>query len=140
MAGYWLCVTTNESWNVVKKQRIWGVSERNRRKIERVKPGDFLVFYVKPKKIAGIFKATTKSFEDNERIFGAAGSDQNDVFPYRIRLETVKLAESPIPIEGLVGKLKFITSKTMWRGYFRRAMQIISEEDFSEIKSSIERT
>jgi len=64
MVNYWICVTNEENWNVVKKRKVWGVPERSRRQIENVKPDDLLVMYVKPQRVAGIFKAVSGSFED----------------------------------------------------------------------------
>jgi len=47
---YTLCVTNEENWEVIKKRKVWGVPRRSREFVERVKPGDLLVFYVSPKK------------------------------------------------------------------------------------------
>jgi len=135
MVNYWLCVTNEKNWEVIKQRRLWGVSERNRGKIERVRPGDFLIFYVKPKKILGIFKATTKQFKSGERIFDSTGFSEDEIFPYRIKLQPFALPENPIPIEKLIPELTFIISKRMWPGYFRKAMQAIPKEDFELVHS-----
>jgi predicted RNA-binding protein len=46
-----------------------GVPKRRKKIIDQVKPGDLLVFYVKPKRIGGVLKATSESFESDEEIF-----------------------------------------------------------------------
>ncbi|OYT33471.1 EVE domain-containing protein, partial [Archaeoglobales archaeon ex4484_92] len=48
--SHWLCVTTEENWMVIKKKNVWGVPERHKNTIERVKPGDKLLIYVKQRR------------------------------------------------------------------------------------------
>jgi hypothetical protein len=36
---YWLCITNEENWNVVREKNIWGVAERHRNTIAKVKKG-----------------------------------------------------------------------------------------------------
>src|SRR5271157_3906780 len=130
MTQYWLCVTDQPNWTVIKERSIWGVSERNKHKLESVKEGDMLVFYVKPKMVAGIFKAKTTSFINQSEVFISKKVHEGEKFPHRIKLEKVLVLEKPIDIEELVSSLTFIISKKMWRGYFRRAMQKISKQDY----------
>jgi len=37
---YWLCVTNQENWEVMRGKNVWGVEERHRNSILKVKPGD----------------------------------------------------------------------------------------------------
>jgi len=137
--NYWICVTNEENWTVVKQQKIWGVSERYRREMEEVEPGDALVFYVKPKRIGGIFKATSKSFQSDTKIFGTTGFSEEEVFPHRVRLERMIVPDKPLGFEGLIPKLKFITNKEYWTGHLRRAMRTIPEGDFELVRSIVEK-
>lgn len=43
----WLCITTSENWNVIKKNNIWGVPERHKNTIAKVRQGDKLLIYLK---------------------------------------------------------------------------------------------
>lgn len=138
MVNYWLCVTTEPNWKVVKKSKIWGVSEHNSKKIKCVEEGDPLVFYVIPKKIKGILKATEKAFTSDTTIFVSKGPKKDETFPYRIRLQPVTIPKTPLAIEDVIPKLTFVIGKRMWEGYFRRAMQTIPEEDFTYIKCRLE--
>jgi len=137
MVRYWLCVTNQANWRVVKEKLIWGVSERYRRRMEELSPGDLLVFYVRPKRIAGIFKAASKPFVDKKRIFSSEGFRTDEVFPHRVRLEPVLVPPEPVPFEPLVPKLKFIKNKARWTGHLRGAMRPIPEEDYELIKSAL---
>jgi predicted RNA-binding protein len=134
VVNYWLCVTNEENWNVVKKRRVWGVPEkRGKRQIEAVKPGDYLVFYVTPMRIGGIFKAVSEPFESKERIFSWTNFGREEMFPYRVKLEPNVVAKELVPFDKLVGKLNFSKGHKRWNIMVRRAMVEISERDFEVI-------
>jgi predicted RNA-binding protein len=133
MMKYWLCVTNNENWHVLRKRRIWGISERNRRQMDEVKIGDMLVFYVKPKQIGGVYEAVSKPFVDNEKVFGNAGLSEQETFPRRVKVKPFVVSKEPIPFDNVVAKLSFISYKKRWQGYLRKAMQTIPQEDYERI-------
>jgi predicted RNA-binding protein len=130
-------VTNEENWKVIKERKVWGVPERDRRQIGRVEPGDFLVFYVMPRRIAGIFKAASEPFRSSERVFSSRSG--KEVFPHRVKLEPVVIAKEPLPFRELIPKLKFITNKKTWSGHLRRAMRIIPREDYDLIFRAVSR-
>jgi predicted RNA-binding protein len=137
MTNYWLCITNEENWNIMRKQKVWGIPERYKGLIGKVRKGDFLVFYVSPKKIAGVFQAASEPFEDRKKIFSHEGFEKREIFPHRIRVEPVLLPEKSVEFDHLIQKLKFIISKTKWMGYLRRAMVPIPKEDYDLILSTI---
>ena len=139
MAKFWLCVTNEENWRVVKEKLIWGVSARHRRKMEQVGEGDLLVFYVRPKRLGGIFKAVSKPYVDRKPVFSSEGFRAGEVFPYRVRLEPLVVPPEPVPFEPLVPKLSFIKNKRRWTGHLRGAMRPLPEEDFELIKAELEK-
>jgi predicted RNA-binding protein len=140
MVNYWLCVTNKENWGIVAKQRIWGVPKRNRRLLESVKPGDTFVFYVKPRRLRGIFKVISDPFISKEKIFGTTGFAEEETFPYRVMLEPVLILKKPIDFAELIPVLTFIRNKKRWTGHIRRALQKIPKGDYKKIQSSMERT
>jgi len=140
LTNYWLCVTNEDNWNVVKRQRIWGVPEkRGRRQIESVKRGDYLVFYVTPKRIGGILRAASEPFVSNEKIFSWADFGREEVFPHRVKLEPAVVAKEPVSFDKLIGKLSFIKGLKRWSIMLRRAMFEISKKDFEVIRDFVSR-
>jgi len=122
----------------VKKHKIWGVPERRgRRQIESVKRSDYLVFYVTPKRIGGIFRAVSERFESKEKIFSWADFGREEVFPHRVKLEPVVVAKEPVSFDELVAKLSFTKSRRRWSIMLRRAMFEISEKDFEAIRDFV---
>jgi predicted RNA-binding protein len=136
----WLCVSNEENWAIIKKRKLWGVSKKNRRQMDEVKVGDILVFYIKPKKIAGIYKVAAKPFVGNEKIFSSAGFLDEETFPYRVKLEKLVEPKEPIPFDNLVPCLNFISNKKKWPGHLRKAMQVIPKGDYEKILASLDKS
>jgi len=140
MTKYWLCVANEVNWEKVQKLNTWGIRARFRKLIEQVKLGDELVFYVKPKRIGGIFKVVSNSYEDHKKIFSTKGfrGGDRETFPFRIRLERLTVPEDFLPFEQLIPKLNFIANKEKWGGYLvGRALIPISEDDYDTIRDAI---
>jgi len=96
---YWLCITTEENWNVIKEKNVWGVPERHKNTIAKVKVGDKLLIYLKQKRdkdkiieprIVAVYEAASEVFKDRRKIFKSPPSMSNEVFPLRIKLKPVK--------------------------------------------------
>jgi len=142
---YWLCITTEENWNVIKQENIWGVQEKHRNTISKVKLGDKCLIYVMstvkddeliPPRIMGIYEVASEVFKDSSRIFKPPKRDKNETFPLRIKLKPVRIFEKPIDFKSLIPKLKFITNKKKWTGHIQgKAMRTIPEEDYNLILS-----
>ena len=137
MAKYWLCVVNEENWRIVKEKLVWGVSDRYKRKMEQLEEGDMLAFYVRPKRLGGIFRAVSKPYVDKKPIFSSEGFREGEVFPNRVKIEPVLVPEEPVPFEPLIGQLGFIKKKDKWTGYLRGAMRQIPEEDFKVLEEAL---
>ncbi len=136
---YWLCITNRENWEIIKKHNIWGVSERHKNTIMRVKKGDKLIFYIKqkiygkkkhPSVIAGIYEAISEPYRDETEIF------EGGTYPWRVKIKPVRLGE--VNFKDLIPKLSFIKNKKRWSGHLMgRAMIKIPEEDYHIIESML---
>jgi len=135
--NYWLCVTNEENWNIVKEKGIWGVPKKSKKQIESVKIGDQIVFYVIPKRISGIFEAISNAFESQDILFKWDEFGRNEIFPYRIKIKPVYVAKQPVMIDALVPKLQFIKHKVIYSVHLRKAIQEIPKEDFELIINAL---
>lgn len=106
---------------MVKARGVWGVSERGKRALMSVGPGDLLVFYVIPKRVGGVFKVVSEPYVDREPIFIPVRS-RDEVFEYRVKVEPVLLPKEPIDFTPLVERMSFIKNKKRWSAPLRRAM------------------
>jgi len=73
---HWLCITNEENWNVIKQKNVWGVPERHRNTIAKVRPGDKLLIYVKQERdkdevkeprIVAVYEAASEVFRDSTK-------------------------------------------------------------------------
>ena len=144
--AYWLCITNEANWNVIKKRNIWGVPERHKNTIAKVKPGDKLVIYLKQEKvndeikeprIVAVYEVISEPFRDSTRIFSSKGMrNSGETFPWRVKIKPIKIFDKPIEFKSLIPKLRFITNKKKWTGHLMgKAMREIPEEDFRLIIS-----
>ena len=46
---FWLCITNEDNWKVIREKNIWGVPERHKNTIAKVKPEDKLLIYLNRK-------------------------------------------------------------------------------------------
>ncbi len=146
---YWLCITTEENWKVIKEKNVWGVPERHKNTIAKVKPGNNLLIYLKQERdkdkiieprIVAVYEAVSEVFKDGKRVFKSPPGMGNEVFPLRIRLKPVKIFSTPVDFKSLIPKLKFITNKQKWTGHLMgKAMREIPEEDYRLIIDISER-
>jgi len=137
---YWLCITTEDNWKVIREENVWGVPERHKNTISKVKPGDRLLIYLKQERdkdiikeprIVAVYEAASEVFKDSKRIFKTPPGMGNETFPLRIKLKPVKIFKKPVEFKPLIPKLKFIKNKRMWTGHLMgKAMREIPEDDY----------
>ncbi len=146
--SYWLCITTEENWKVIKEKNIWGVQQRHKNTIAKVKPGDKCLIYVMstkrdkdviPPRIVAAYEVISEVFEDRSRIFKSPSGKSSEIYPYRIKLKPIKIFEKPLDFKSLIPELKFIKNKKRWTGHIQgKAMREIPKEDFKLILSKVE--
>jgi len=130
---YWLCITNEANWNVIRSKEVWGVSDRHKDKIAMTKEGDKFVFYVKPMRIGGIFEVISKPFREKNPIF------EGEIYPHRVKIKPIVISKRFLEFRPLIGKLHFITPKKKWGGHLQgKAMKPIPEEDFELMKKKLE--
>ncbi len=140
--AYWLCITNEDNWEIIKEKQIWGVAKRHKNTINKVKTGDRLVIYetqrggkdFKPPYIKGIYEVVSEVYEDTSKIFNPIPKNPNEKFPYRVKLKEIRIFEPPINFKDLIPKLEFITNKKRWNGHLMgKAMREISENDYKTL-------
>lgn len=138
----WLAISNRANWDVVRKKNVWGVPQRSKNIIARVKTGDTVLIYVGqekmddiilPSSVVGEFTVTSETYEDHTVIFTVPPHMVKEDFPYRIKLSPVRVFDPPVEFKPLIPDLSFITNKKMWTGHIRVAMRTIPEEDYRRI-------
>ncbi len=142
--SYWLCITNSDNWQIIKKNNVWGVPSRHQNTINKVKPGDKLLIYLKQERdknrniieprIPAVYEAQSKVYNNSSKLFKTPQGMGSESFPLRVKLKPVKIFSKPVEFKPLIHKLKFITNKKKWSGHLiGKAMREIPEEDYNLI-------
>ena len=139
MEKYYLCITNERNWEIAVTKHVWGVTNKHIRELERLRIGDFLVFYLKPSKIGGVFEVTSQMFNEDEPLFVSEGFDKKEIFSNRIRIKPFKIPGSPVEFKPLIPMLRFIKRKDRsWGASIQgKALVAIFKEDFECILNAI---
>jgi predicted RNA-binding protein len=119
---YWLCITTKNNWDISEKNRILGFKEIRKNQVSKIFPGDEGFVYVKHmsrdtlrvSSIIAKFEITSELFYDETPIFIDPSGDSNEIFPYRCKINILKIAQPPFSFKNLVPELDFISNKKRW--------------------------
>ncbi len=136
---HWIASSNRDNWKILEKKHVWGVPKRNKSLMQRVKPGDTILVYVRqekedntilPSAITGAYEVASEPYEDHSRLFITPEHMGDEVFPFRMKVRPAAVFAEPLEFKPLIPDLKFITNKTMWSGHLRIAMREIPEEDY----------
>ncbi|MDM7275610.1 MAG: EVE domain-containing protein [Thermoprotei archaeon] len=122
MPNYWIFPISEENWLVIKESRILGIPEAAGKFIERVKPGDIAIMYIKNEgsgtlggMFVGAFKVTSTWFREETLHWPDEAREGKVKYPWRVRLEPLKLGRASF--QELIPKLSFIKSKNRRYAY-----------------------
>lgn len=140
----WLCILDRANFEVVIRERVWGVSSYYKNKLMKAKPEDICAFYLigessrdKPA-IAGIFEITSNPFIEFSEIFQSRRShskrSEKELYPYRVRLSPIKIFEPELSFKELIPDLNFIKNKKRYAGHLvGKTMRVIPVGDMDFI-------
>ena len=147
MSQRWICISTQANDRITRQKKIWGVSKHYQKIIGKVKKKDTLVMYVKkeivdnkifPSAFTSIYEVESEVFLDSNTLFETPPAMGNEKFPFRIKVKPINIFKKPLQLKPLIPKLSFIKNKEMWTGSVRKAMRLISEEDYQIIVKTAE--
>lgn len=128
----WLCILTPRNYEIVKEKLIWGVDNRHKKILQKVRKKDKLVMYLLgEKKIRGIYEVRSSLYEDESRIF------PDGFYPYRVKLKKIK--EGELNIIEILDKLELFRNvrKNWGLKLIGRAMIQLTKEDYEIIEKNI---
>ena len=85
--NYWMIITTPENFRITRDRgfTIEGLRSQQRRKVQRVEPGDRILYYISgTRAFAATAVVTSHYFEDHTPIWNSQGN--NDT-PYRVHIK-----------------------------------------------------
>ena len=143
--GHWIIVGSPENFRRSAELgfSVQGIKSRHRKKAERMRPGDKLVYYLTGvKTFAGIVKVESPSFESHERIW-ASGDPKKaaEDYPFRVRISPdVMLAEEDaVPAEAVARRMAHVAKwpAENWTLAFQGNVHEIDEADYRLIREAL---
>jgi hypothetical protein len=143
---YWIIVGSPDNFARTEELgfTVQGIKSRHRKKAERMKPGDKIVFYLTGKKaFGGIATITSPYFESHERIWQSGDPKKEaEDYPFRVKIEPdVALpADQGIPAEPIARQMTYVSKwpPANWTLAFQGNVHEIGEDDYALIRAAME--
>ncbi len=138
---YWLVVTSPENFKNDRDKlgfKFQGLPHRFRKQVQRMQPGDGVVYYImKIQKFGATATITGTYYEDSTK----AWTDEDEMWPARCpsKPNYVLNDDELLDAKKLVTDLSFIENKKNWGTYFQGSIKQIPEEDFKFIESEMKK-
>ena len=145
MPKYWIVVGSPDNFVRTAERgfTVQGFKSRHRKKAERMKPGDKIVYYLTGRKaFGGIVTIDYPYFESHERIWvsGDPGKAEEN-YPFRVNIvpEIVLPLADAIPAEPIARQMTYVAKWPVanWTLAFQGNLHEIGEDDYRLIRDAI---
>lgn len=143
MANHWIIVGSPDNFEKTAAHgfSVQGMKARQRRKVERMEPGDKLVWYITGEQaFAGYCTVTGAGFEDHEPIW--VGKKPEEDYPWRVPIskDVVLPVDRRVPAIGVAPRLTYVSKwpAEHWRLAFQGNVHEIPAGDFEILAAEID--
>jgi predicted RNA-binding protein len=142
---YWIVVGSPDNFARTAEHgfTVQGLKSRHRKKAERMKAGDKIVYYITGRKaFAGVVTIESPYFEDHERIWqsGDPKKDAED-YPFRVRIspDVILSLDDVIPAEPVARRMAYVAKwpANNWTLAFQGNVHEIGADDYQMIRDAI---
>ena len=145
-AGYWIVVGSPGNFTKTAEHgfAIQGLKSRHRKKAERMKPGDKMIYYITGQKaFAGVVTIESLYFESHEAIWVSSDPKKAaEDYPFRVKIspDIILGLEGAIPAEPLARQMQYAAKwpEKNWTLAFQGNVHEIGEGDYQLIRTAIE--
>jgi hypothetical protein len=144
--GYWIVVGSPENFQRTAEHgfTVQGLKSRHRKKAERMKAGDKIIYYLTGRKaFGGIATIESDYYEDHDRIWESGDPKKAaEDYPFRVQISPdviLPLAEA-VPAEGVARQMTYVAKwpANNWTLAFQGNVHEIGESDYRLIRDAIE--
>jgi len=138
-AQYWMVVSSPENFR--KSQQlgfsVQGIKSRHRRRVEQMRSGDRLLYYVTGRMaFSATVTLTSSMFEERSLIWRSARRDE--VYPWRIRIRADQVLQEPVWIlaRELAYRMEYVRKwpPEHWTLAFQGHLHQLPQKDFKLIE------
>ena len=142
---YWIIVGSPDNFAKTKELgfTIQGIKSRHRKKAERMRPGDKIIYYLTGlKAFAGIATITSGYFEDHERIWSSGDpKKESEDYPFRVNIkpDLVPEPDAYVPAEPIARQMVYATRwpAENWTLAFQGNVHEIGRDDYELIRRAV---
>lgn len=139
----WMLVSSPENFEISRGMgfTLAGMKSRHRKKAEKVKPGDRVIFYLTGiQAIGGIATVTGPYFEGRDDLWQSKKEGEGYPFRFPIAPHLILGPEDFVPVIGLVPHMVYTKKwpEAHWRLAFQGNVHILPDEDYALIESAVQ--
>jgi predicted RNA-binding protein len=146
MPAYWIIVGSPENFARTAERgfTVQGIKSRHRKKAERMKPGDKIVYYLTGRKaFAGVATIESPYFEDSERIWESGDPKKTaEEYPFRVRIapDAILSLADAVLAEPVARQMTYVAKwpAQNWTLAFQGNVHEINEDDYRLIRDAID--
>jgi hypothetical protein len=138
----WLLVSAPENFETSRGRGfdLAGMKSRHRKKAERVRPGDRVIYYlVGVKSVGGISEATGTYFESEDHIW--TSSKEGEEYPFRFPVKPLYVRDKNdyVPMVDLVPILEYPKRWPVanWTLAFQGNVHVLNDADYQIIEDAV---
>lgn len=143
---YWIIVGSPDNFARTRELdfTLQGIKSRHRKKAERMKPGDKIVYYLTGLKAFGGIATITSTYVESHEPIWKSGDPKKDAedYPFRVQIEPDLILEegAAVPAEPIAREMVYVSKwpANNWTLAFQGNVHVIGEEDYTLIRSAIE--
>jgi hypothetical protein len=142
---YWIIVGSPDNFQRTKELgfTVQGIKSRHRKKAERMKPGDKIVWYLTGvKAFGGVATITSKYFEGHDRIWQSGDPKKEaEDYPFRVSIEPDIVLDQAewVAAEPIARQMTYVSKwpASNWTLAFQGNVHMIEQGDYDLIRSAI---
>ena len=144
--NYWIVVGSPENFARTAEHgfTVQGLKSRHRKKAERMKPGDKIVYYLTGRKaFGGIATIQSPYYESHERIWESGDPKKAaEDYPFRVNIapDMILPVDGAVPAEPIARQMAYVAKwpAANWTLAFQGNVHEIGEADYLFIREGIE--
>ena len=143
-AQYWMLVSSPENFRKTREHgfSVQGVKSRHRKRVESMRPGDRLLYYITGRmSFAAAVTLTSPMFEDHQPIWRTARREEDYPWRVRIRLDSALEEIDWVSAKDLAYRLEYVRKwpPEHWTLAFQGHLHQLPQKDFKLIEDELRR-